>query len=403
MKVLLAFHQMQEWAGIIAHAEDLAAGLQELGHDVDALCAWRKNPTQESRKPACGPGHLGMRFDGGGYRWNDRRIHALNPAEWHAAVRGYDLIIWCCAVPPKAGVGSTDPGPWPWRDLYDVEVPQIAVIHDGSTTRYRAWFMDVADKFRVAVCVHPCGMNDLSALTLPRVFIPNPLPPRVPDDIFYNERQPGYLSHQSWRPEKRIYDLVRAARHISPQVRQVIAGDGSERRYAFSKAKTPRHWRADSQRLVDVVPHVELPGWISPEERDRLLTTLTAQVDPAWGPMRRAPGGQFNRATLEGMRCGAIPVGHVRALGDEFLVPGEHYVPLPQPKHDGFFAVPSNDPRDIKTEDYAATVEAAAGMSAKDAQAMRQNVAKLLNYFDRQWVAEQYINAARGHRAGINL
>lgn len=203
------------------------------------------------------------------------------------------------------------------------------------------------------------------------------------------ERRPaGFLSLQTWRPEKRVHDLLFAIPHMRASTQKLLAGDGVERRYMTSETKCkPQYMTAAGESIWTVAQAhgMEWLGWITEQRRDALLCRLPALVDPSWSPQHRAAGGHFNRTVLEAMRCGAIPMGHVRAMGDEILQPHVHYVPLP---------APTDSPA------YAEAVDAACRMPPRQRATYRHAARDVLRPFARDYVAAQYLALARGQPAG---
>jgi glycosyltransferase involved in cell wall biosynthesis len=392
MRILLAFYPIDDMGGIINHNEQLCAGLQELGHEVNTLCFVPR--TNHPRNGIAGgrgafSPYTGLEFDQRrGYSWPSGRIVPyLGDANVKIAqeiIRKYDLVIWQIAVPTKRkeNRGNTD-----WELLYQSGVPNLAVIHDGNFLNSYPWLCDVQDYLSGLICVHHCAFNSAKNITVPSSFIPNPQEPlnRPPDTSMaaWGERQPGVLSVQTFKAWKHVPEYVAAIPHMSHSIAKFLAGKGIDYYYLTSqdKCKWPDIWKYAIQSgmvYLDVITN---------EVRDSVLRNVTCLLDPSWSLKYSQIGGHFNRVLVDAIKCGTLPV--VRPLGistnlegsGELFKAGVNCVAIPQ---------------GVTPMEYGRRLSEACTLPYPKWRDLMGNAIELLPLFDRKRVAEQVMELAQG-------
>lgn len=317
MKILMAWYPIQDVGGILNHNEELVAGLQDIGHEVNTLCFLPRDNFPRNGV-AGGRGtispHTGLEFDQRrGYSWPRHhcvpyRGKMLNPAL--CVLKTYDLVIWQVAVPTKR---KENRGNMDWEELYTACPRNLAVIHDGNFLASYPWLSMVEEHLTGLICVHHCAFNSAKNIGVPSSFIPNPQEiTNFHPDISqrnYEDRYSGFLSLQTFKAWKHVPELVAAMPHVGQGVLKYLGGKGIDYYYMTSKdkCKWPGIWDA----AVD--SGMEYVGVVTNEMRDETLKGLTCLVDPSWSKKYSAIGGHFNRVVIDALMCGTLPV--VRPLG----------------------------------------------------------------------------------------
>lgn len=314
MKILIAFYPIDDMGGIINHTEQLAIGLRELGHTVDArVLVWREKAPRSVAGGRGTPGVLGMEFDQRkGFSWTADKIipykGEANISKWLEFAGRYDLIIWQIPVPTKR---SENRGNMDWLQLYNADVDQVAVIHDGNFLDSYPWLHFVSKRLSGLICVHDCAFNSASQIETPGFLVYNPFEISIPDlsrEVFEG-RTKGFLSVQTWKAWKRVPELLRAIPHMPYDTYKAVAGKGIDYYYLTSKdkCKYPGVWDAASKAGFNYL------GVIDNYQRDHYLGLLTCQIDASWSKKYAAIGAHFNRVTVEAIMRGCLPV--VREVG----------------------------------------------------------------------------------------
>lgn len=395
MKVAFCVYDINNLGGIPGHAEHLALGMQELGHETDLYqLLWRPVARSQHLRNKSGyivgafgiPVHMAKGWE---FPASRRLAYKGRHASASSArvLSRYDLVIWEIPVPTKQrdNFGNTD-----WVQVYrDCEATQVAVVHDGNMTKAYPHICEVADYLAGVVCVHPCAYNSASGLDIPRVMILNPQPPRSEPPVPWKLRNRGWLACQTFKGWKHVHELIEAVPFMN-NLECHVAGGGIEHNYLTSKTKCKPSYHHGPDTPWPGRPFWEVAeengmtyhGWITPSQRDSWLQKLTCLVDPSWSRNYSKIGDHFNRTTVEAIRSGAIPIA--RPLGistnlagvGELFKPMEHYYPVPH---------------DVDAPGYASCVTAACTMSDSEAAHMREAGEDLLQLFDRSRIATQYI------------
>ena len=379
MRILMAFHPIDDYGGIINHNEQLVAGLKAQGHDV--TCAIFMNREDKPRNGISGgrasrsPYTL-MEYDQRkGYTWRNcipYKGRALQTAVNYLA--GFDMVIWQIAVPTKRKdqKGNTD-----WVKLYDNGVcTQLAIIHDGNFLDSYPWLERVSQYMDGLACVHHCAYKSAQQISIPSRFIPNPQEIRQVNlsKEQFDARTKGFLSIQTWKAWKHVPELVAAMPYVKAE--GILAGKGIDYYYLTSKdkCKYPGIWDAANP---------DYRGVLTNNERDELLRNLTVGLDPSWSKKYSAIGGHFNRVTVDAILCGAMPVVRSLGISDNAHGQGELFV-------DGVncIAIPPN----LTPREYGEAITDACNVSYAGYKHIMYGAVSLLPMFDRYKVAKQYAN-----------
>jgi hypothetical protein len=320
MKILMTLFDIQDYGGIINHAENLAMGLKEIGHEVDfvKLCPKKKfgstravsaESIAEYRKLGTGLFYHQSK----GWWWpNENKVAYLDDvarAKFVEKCADYDAVLWHIPVPTcnkdNAGVNE-------WLQLYNPDTKNIAIIHDGNMPELYPHLNYVAHYFHGMVCVHESAYHSASCIGIPRKMIVNPF------DLFGIERQypdfhnrSGFTAVQVFKAWKRVDDLIRAIPHMKNKENKVVGGAGIEYRYMTSQDKCkPKYFDEAGDRIWDkALRHgMNYVGTIPTDVHYQLLRKSKLQIDPSWSRKYSAFGAHFNRTSVEAILCGAVPV-----------------------------------------------------------------------------------------------
>lgn len=379
MKIAIALFDINNPGGIVNHTEQLAFGLRELGHEVDLISLeWKSKQSRAKRLPDH-PANEPSFFGGRMHPYNGWDLRAENRIPYRGAqlvfaqkrLAEYDGIIWTVPCPRrrKDSEGNMD-----WVELYDASPRNVGVIHDGNLVGFYPNIVRVIDKFRNLAAVHPCALSTAKELGGTTHLIPNPMP--SVEMNLYGTREVGWLSAQTFKGWKKVGDLVRAARYMSPDLVKILAGGGIEHCYMTSPDKCkPDYFHEDGTRIWDAALDngMEFLGFIGNEERDRRLRGVTALVDPSYSRRYAEMGSHFNRVVIEAMIQGTIPVARTSVTEHAgWLESGRHYMGIPD---------------DASPQEYAEIVEEACELPNFR---FAEHWEALLQRFERVRVAEQY-------------
>lgn len=380
MKVLITFFPIDDMGGIINHHEQLCAGLQELGHEVHTkLLVWREVAPRSAAGGRDKPVHSGLAFDQRkGFSFTAKDIipyaGAKNLAKWKEFAHGYDLIIWQVAVPTKRkeNRGNTD-----WLELYRVDVPQLAVIHDGNFLDSYPWLHLVSGRLSGLACVHTCAYNSARQIGVPSALIVNPQD--IPEEVDlgkeqFFKRQKGFLSLQTFKGWKRVPELVAAMPYMG-NISKQLAGKGIDYYYLTSedKCKYPGVWY---QGLGAGMVYHDV---ITNEKRDHILRNVTTLIDPSWSKKYAAIGGHFNRVMVDAVMQGALPVARDLGIGsgpDEVFRDNVNCLTIPWDATPGEFGHLATEYANLPYDRYLSIMESAVA---------------LLPMFDRRKIAAEFL------------
>ena len=133
----MLLYQIQDYGGIINHAEHLAKGIKENGHDVDFLQLVPKKEVKSTRRELKDKHQY--RTYGTGYLHHQARgwVNLPKVAYLDKGIRQrfknlcstYDAVLWHIPVPT---LNKDNKNITVWQDLYDHGTKNIAIIHDGN-------------------------------------------------------------------------------------------------------------------------------------------------------------------------------------------------------------------------------------------------------------------------------
>lgn len=341
MKILMTLFEIQDYGGIINHAENLAAGFKELGHEVDfvKLCPKKKfgTPRAVARESLPEYRKLGTGLfyhQSKGWWWpNDKKVAYLDDIARNEFVENcgnYDAVLWHIPVPTcnKENAGINE-----WLQLYNGSTKNIAIIHDGNMPELYPHLAYVSHYFHGMVCVHESAYHSASCIGLPRKMIVNPF-----DLLGYEKQYPdfhnrsGFTAVQVFKGWKRVDELIRAIPYMKNKEAKRIGGAGIEYRYMTSQDKCkPKYFDKAGDRIWDKALRygMQYLGTIPTDVHYSLLRRSKLQIDPSWSRKYSAFGAHFNRTSVEAILCGAVPVATDMGMHkSEVFKPNVNYIQL---------------------------------------------------------------------------
>lgn len=388
MKFLMTLFQIQDYGGIINHAEYLAKGLKELGHEVD-FCVLVPRHKVVERKVLPKDKHQ-YRKVGTGYPFHQGRgwfgvpkkpyLNDLERFFFRKQCSNYDAVLWHIPVPTLA---KDNKGIQQWRELYDNGTKNIAIIHDGNLPELYPHLISVADHFHAAVCVHESAMRSGKMLNIPRKLIVNPFDLSDRDSGGDFETRSGLAAFQVFKAWKRVDTLIRSIPYMDNEEAKVIGGEGIEYRYMTSKEKCkPKYYNDAGERIWDEATRIGM-RYLGTVPNDKVFSWLRkakVQIDPSYSNKYSSYGAHFNRTTVEAIICGAVPMATDLGMKDSQLFKsGENYGLIPA----------GCDPMD-----FAGRVDELIFNKNKWLR-IRENNEALLTRFDMLNVAQEYVDLAK--------
>lgn len=388
MNILIAIFEIQDYGGIVGHAEDLTAGLRANGHTVDFVLL-RNSEIDSQRKwdapKNSNPSLLanGVNNLSGWYGCDVLGYAGKNGVKkWRQKAEQYDLVIYEIPV-PKLDHPE-------WTSMFSVETRQLSVIHDAHYQTMYHHLQEVTHALSGVVAVHPAAYHNMTDVDCPVALIGNPIEladwEKVPS---YQDKGKQIICAHIWKAWKNMDRVVAAAPHIT-RARLIMGGDGIEGRYMRSiekcKPKYAGMWDAFKQS-----PH-HYKGLISHDELMTLYDWSRVMVDMSYSKKFVKYGSHFNRSVMEALNHGCIPVCteanmREKETDPQIFVPGEHYLTVPHT---------------ITPKDLARELEAASEFGRDMHDAMVNAGRKLLTkHFDRNVVAKQFVDFALGNNTGI--
>jgi len=242
MKFLMTLFQIQDYGGIINHAEYLTKGLKELGHEVDFRVLVPKSAVSNQRWRRSFDGY--SKLEGGtGYMFHQAKGWRDVPKVPYVSKRAreqfkedcskYDAVLWHIPVPT---LNKDNADITAWLDLYDHGSKNIAIIHDGNLPKLYPHLISVSKFFHAAVCVHESAYNSAEYLNIPRKLILNPFDIHGEIGPDFDGRN-GLMAVQIFKAWKRVDTLIRALPYVTSYSDMFVGGAGIEYRYMTSKEK----------------------------------------------------------------------------------------------------------------------------------------------------------------------
>jgi glycosyltransferase involved in cell wall biosynthesis len=301
MNILIPIYEIQDYGGITGHTELLIRGLKEHGHEVD-LVILRNNDQPSYARKSTGPKGSYKSATGGEVHllsgWYGVPVasygtveRAKDFVEWAGA---YDLIIWDLPCPYN-NEGA-------WRELYQVEVPQVAVIHDAHYERAYKHLDDVVDNLCFLAPVNESAYGALNSWPGERVLINNghELLPWKEQTPWQNRRKRAVCAHV-WKAWKQMHRMVEAQPLSRSTI--VMGGDGIEGRYMRSKEKCKPKYKGMWDRFTGIYR-----GVMTPEELFAEYQQARIMVDLSWNERFASYGCHYNRSIVEGANNGCVPL-----------------------------------------------------------------------------------------------
>jgi len=390
MKFLMTLFQIQDYGGIINHAEHLACGLKELGHTVDFRMLVPKDKIV-SRRVAQPKDIYEYRTLGTGYKFHQARgwfnlpktpyLNSYHRKLFKEKCSEYDAILWHIPVPTMS---KENKGVDQWLDLYDHGTKNIAIIHDGNMPELYPHMLKVIKHFDSCVCVHESAFNSSEVLPLPRKLIVNPFKTQdYPESLPFHKRN-GLTAVQVFKGWKRMDSLIRAIPYILPDQRKIIGGEGIEYRYMTSKDKCKdKYFYENGSRIWNVALQygMEHIGTVPNEKVLQILKEVKLQVDPSYSKKYSEFGAHFNRTTIEAIIYGAVPVATDWGMkNSKIFTAGQNYIEVPAGCSSKTFAEIVND-----------------GLTNPTLwQKIVDNNYDLVQMFDQKTVASEYVSLVEG-------
>jgi glycosyltransferase involved in cell wall biosynthesis len=383
MKFLMTMYSIQDYGGIINHAEYLTKGLRNRGHEVD-FCMLVPKQHHSNRRSYRADFSVYNELEGGtGYHFNQARgwlnvpkipyLNELHRKRFKEKCSQYDAVLWHIPVPT---LSNQNKGIKDWVDLYDHGSKNIAIIHDGNMPNLYPHLIKVSQHFHGAVCVHESAYHSAKNLDIPRKLIVNPFEIHGELGVEFEGRV-GALAVQIFKAWKRVDTLVRAVPFINESV--YVGGAGIEYRYMTSKEKCkPKYFDSNGNRIWDVaLDHgMTYRGVLANSKVLEMLGRVKLQIDPSFSKKYSAFGAHFNRTSVEAMIKGAVPMATDLGMkNSEIFKADENYIEIPH----------TATPRE-----FGDIVNEALSNKRQWSRIRENNLIKLTQHFDMDKVASQY-------------
>ena len=390
MKVLLTLFDIQDYGGIVGDIEFLIRGLRENDYEADLILlrdttkpvyTKQLKYKQGSYQSNSGVGHVHT-LDG----WSGIPVWSFHTEqhvqEYHQFAKAYDLIIHEIPNPPQTGA---------WREIYDINTPQVIAAHDAHYRRAYPYIAEIAHLVRGISCTNHAGYVALAEFPGPRAFIGAahevmdwPLLPT------WRERKKQAVCAHVWKNWKHMDRVVAAAPYLLDSS-LIMAGDGIERRYMASLTKCKPKYIGLWQTFNEC-SWAEYAGMLPYEELFATYQNSRVMVDMSYSDKFASLGNHFNRSIIEAFNNGCVSI-----CTDMNMRENTPQVPLFE-KDETHIEVPY----DITPEDLADVIDDTVNMPAKRANRIIENGREiLLKYFNYEDVWEEYFKLARGEPAGI--
>lgn len=387
MKILMTLFKIQDYGGLVNETETYTKGFKELGHDVTNITLVNNSRGYQKgrgRDYTGKPGYeigigtgLWIHHKGG---WSGMDTFGYNGRinEWIEFAEQFDLIIHQISVPTKTKQtkGCSD-----WINLYDVMVPQIAVVPDANFQKLYPHLYRVMNQLEGVICVHEAGYNSCEKLPIRRALVPSPhIIPEECDPSPVDMRQDGFISVQNFKPIKRVEDLIKAIPHMDPSTQKIVAGGGIEYHYMTSKTKVKKQYLDEFGVPIwdnALENGMEFIGYIDNNTRNTIMDDQKLLIDSSWSERYYSLGPHFNRTFVEAMIAGCVPVCTDKGLGgSRILKAGEHYIETPW---------------DATPEEYAKLIEDALADEELLEEIQQNNIEFLPNFSHHQccqWIID---------------
>lgn len=391
MRILQTVFSLFDYGGIVNHVELLARGFTSLGHDnkmVLMRCVDRDPYYTKASSETTGtyPSYV-AKYANAMSGWYGAQVipygskRALN--HWKRYASKFDLVIHQIPVP------KADPDGW-WRKIYNIDVPQIAIVHDAHFRDMYPHMIDIADKLVGVSVTNPSGYAALRWLPAPRCFIGAPHVPRAwHTQLSWRQREPRFVSCHVWKYWKHMDQVLRALPHLwKMDIGNYIGGNGIEAKYMRSKNKCkPKYKGLWKEALTYGMDY----NWlVSPMEVMSMYEHSRVMVDMSYSQRFAQFGCHFNRSLIEAYNGGCVPVVCRQNMLDSTGIfhKDKHYIAVD---------------KDASPMELAKAIQHAANLPSKDAYEIISAGRKILmDHFDYQHSAKEFIRLGEGkHKIGI--
>jgi hypothetical protein len=398
MKILFTLFEIQDFGGIAADLVFKKKGLEEAGHEVDIVYLRHSDKPNYVRR-VVGAGRQGNYDIGGGITVNTLSgfygVPVMSYAskrlmrKWWAFADRYDMVIHEIPGPNPAKTGAIDVKGY-WRQVYDVETPQIISAHDAHFRDMYPHLIEVADKVRGISCTNPAGYVALEWFPGPRAFIGAPHPvlnwKKLPA---WEDRDPNAVCAHVWKAWKHMDQAVRSARYLE-DANLIMAGDGIERRYMTSVDKCKPKYKGVWARAERA--GMDYKGMLTPSQLSKVYRNARVMVDCSWSAKFAKLNNHFNRSIIEGYNHGCVPI----CVDINMAEPGMQ-VQMFQKGKTHFEIAHDATPRQL-----AELIDHVVNLPPEKAAAMVKRGRRiLLDYFDYRKTSLEYIKLAKGKAAGV--
>jgi len=386
MNILIAFHPINDWGGIINHTDQLVKGFEDLGHTAQtATFVWSDSTIKSKNSEVTSQDKLNTDFyvPYKGSSCMETAKQFLNK---------YDLIIWTIPVPTKS---NKNEGNNEWPGLYKSDVQQVIVNHDGNLLTRTPWIHKIKKHINGVACVHPCAYGITANFGVNRALIFNPQDLSQKQPINFTKRKSGMFSAQTFKAWKHVHELVRAIRYLPDFYKIIMGGGGIEYHYMTSedKCKDIYYDIVDGERrkIWDLALEngMSWMGYVTNEERIHISSRVKCVVDPAWSKSYAAYGDMFSRAFVDATIAGAIPVARNMNMG----VNGDA---LLYKKNVNYFMVPCN----ATPITFANAIIKVNTLERSEYEKIANANFEILHHFERSKIAQEYIELADGRPTG---
>lgn len=389
MKILICLYSINNYGGITTYVEHLHRGFDQLGHETDLILLAETDRKPYVRRHSKRPGNTQSSWDGmtvnsdtgwGGVQvWsyaNRDRIQEFRKM----VTRKYDLVIWGVPVPSWSKLSQVPD----WKRLYNMDVAQVAIIHDGNFRYLYPHLNAVAPKLNGVACVHGTAFASASLYDGNYSLIPNPHPILKP--AAWEDKKRHIACAHMWKGWKHMEVAVKAAPHLRHS-RMILGGDGIERRYMTSPTKCPPKYEG-IWAAMEESGRAKFVNILSQPEMRELYMNSRVMFDPSFSKNYNKMGAHFNRSVLEAYNAGMVPV----VMEENMQIPemfknGVTHIGIPA----------GASPRKV-----ARILDEAVNMDAEAAEAIVAAGRKVLKkFFHREKVAQWLIDLSQGEECGV--
>jgi glycosyltransferase involved in cell wall biosynthesis len=410
MKILLVTCVRNRPGGILNFTEQLLLGFRESGHEAQLVELF---PTKKYHTPESdlipegfvrgeGSGKAVHQLKGWRGLKNFSMLNGKSVSEFVTYANGFDIVIQ--NTPFGYACQETEKDLTWLPCISEITAKHVMVLHDGNMQRNCPWLYKLSQHFVGIACVHKSAFNAAEFIDVPRNIIFNPFDVTTKPRRPFSERKNSLVSPQTFKPIKRVENLIAAIPYMRKVENVIIAGAGIEYNYMTSKDKCKDKYRStaltdpdrdacdEGEKFWDIgmsTGKMDYRGVIHSSERDAILDEAKFLVDSSWS---NSYGEHYNRTLFECMIAGAVPIAVNLGVSDneggigDLLKPGVNYLML---KHN------------YTPKQYAQAIDTFIDIDSATAERIIQNNDELLEQFSRKRVAQQYVDFASGLDVGF--